>query len=222
MSEGSGSVGFDGLLRQGGDPRARAASVSVDLSTCVCRYGPPAAAVEAFAALGPEQLREHPYRAAAALTAAYAEYLDVEPGRLVVGRGASEFIWRLARSPLADRVAVPLPAYTEYVLAFPGANRGGPGAARSGVHHGLAEIDALLGEGRVVLISNPHNPSGRALPADELAAVAQANSAGLLVVDESYVEFVAEPERFTLVGRAGANVVVLRSPSKFFGLAGCR
>ena len=115
---------------------------------------------------------------------------------------------------------MPLPAYTEYRQAFPSAGVGPPGH-----HHDLDLVVDLLSAGRVVLLSNPHNPSGRALAACELAAAARAAPSGVLVVDESYVEFAPDPRRDTLVGRVGAgveNLLVLRSPSKFFGLAGAR
>ena len=44
----------------------------------------------------------------------------------------------------------------------------------------------------------------------------------LLVVDESYIDFLADPAPITLIGCGLGNVIVLRSPSKFFGLAGVR
>jgi histidinol-phosphate/aromatic aminotransferase/cobyric acid decarboxylase-like protein len=129
-------------------------------------------------------------------------------------------VWLLAGSPLAARVAVPLPAYTEFRQAFPRAALG-PAAT----HHDLGTVAAALAAGAVALVANPHNPSGRAFAAGELAAVARAHPAGILVVDESYVEFCPDPAAVSLLGPTGAglgNLVVLRSPSKFFGLAGCR
>ena len=43
-----------------------------------------------------------------------------------------------------------------------------------------------------------------------------------MVVDESYVEFTADPSRYSLIGSECPNVIVFRSPSKFFGIAGAR
>lgn len=207
-----------GLGPQGGDPRARRYPVVADLSTCVCAYGPPSTALDALQGTSAETLSRHPYQAADDLRAAYASYLGVAPLSLAVARGASELIWQLAASRLGRRVVLPLPAYTEYRQAFATA----PTLAPESDHHGLDAIGSALGDGDVVLLSNPHNPSGRAFEAAELAAVASANPAGVLVVDESYVEFCAEPSRWSLIGCEVGNVVVLRSPSKFFGLAGAR
>lgn len=205
------------LAPQGGDPRARRPAVRLDLSTCVSRYGPPPVALQAARAVTPELLREHPYQAVDRLCAAYGAYLDVPEGELVAGRGVSGLIWLLAAGPTAARVLVPQPAYTEFLQAFPGAAFGPPGN-----HHHLDVVADGLARGAAVLLANPHNPSGRAHPADELAALAAAHPGGVLVVDESYVEFCADPASVSLVGRPLANLVVLRSPSKFFGLAGCR
>jgi histidinol-phosphate/aromatic aminotransferase/cobyric acid decarboxylase-like protein len=225
---------------QGGDPRHRRRPLVVDLSTCVSPHGPPPAAVDALRALSAEVLARHPYGAADALRLAYAGYLGVAPAELVVARGASEFVWQLAASASASQVDVPLPAYTEYCQAFPEAAAVGPvdagrsvPAARSGpsrsigpsgdgMHHSLAAIDAAMAAGRIVLLSNPHNPSGRAFAAAELADVAKARPQGTLVVDESYVEFCADPAHWSLIGVDAGNVAVVRSPSKFFGLAGAR
>ena len=90
------------------------------------------------------------------------------------------------------------------------------------MHHSLAAIDGALAAGQTVLLSNPHNPSGRAFAAAELAALARARPQGTLVVDESYVEFCADPAHWSLIGVDADNVAVVRSPSKFFGLAGAR
>ena len=180
------------------------------------------AALAALRELPAAVLRRHPYGADDVLAGAYGAYLGVPAEELVVGRGASELIWQLAASGLGPRVVVPRPGYTEYQQAFPGAGAGPPG-----VHHPIELIAEQLRAGRVVLISNPHNPSGRGLDPRELLAAARAAPAGVLVVDESYVEFTPEPAAASVLpgnDRDGlpVNVIVLRSPSKFFGLAGAR
>ena len=170
-------------------------------------------------------LRRHPYGADDALAEAYGAYLGVDPDELVVGRGASELIWQLAGSELGSRVVVPRPGYTEYQRAFPGAGVGPPG-----VHHAMGVVAEQLAAGRVALLSNPHNPSGRSLDPQQLLTLAAVAPDGVLVVDESYAEFAPDPAAASVLGaRPGPvrddvpeNVIVLRSPSKFFGLAGAR
>ena len=74
----------------------------------------------------------------------------------------------------------------------------------------------------MVLLSNPHNPTGQVIQRSDLTDVAVRHPASILVVDESYIDFLADAAAVTLVGCGMDNVIVLRSPSKFFGLAGVR
>ncbi|MGH9222539.1 MAG: hypothetical protein ACRD2W_01780 [Acidimicrobiales bacterium] len=105
---------------QGGDPRRRTGGIRLDLSTCVNRYGPAPAALAVLGTTAPADLLLHPYEAAAEVERAYGALPGVDPAELVAGRGTTEFIWALARNVDHDGVAVPLPAYTDYLRAFPG------------------------------------------------------------------------------------------------------
>ncbi len=204
---------------QGGDPARRRDGVWLDLSTCVNRYGPPPAALRALVDLAPSAIQVHPYDAAERLTTAYAHHLGVDAGQLVAGRGTTEFIWALARQVPHRAVAVPLPAYTDYLKAFPG--RGFAGRRPSPVPT-LALIDEAMGQAGLVILSNPHNPTGVALPPEGLIQIASRHPGSVLVVDESYADFVARPELATVIGCDTANIVALRSPSKFYGIAATR
>jgi histidinol-phosphate aminotransferase len=207
----------DDFGAQGGDPRRMVGNVRIDLSTCVNFYGPPPAALDALrTAIGPADLQIHPYPAAERMEALYARHLGVDASEIVAGRGTTEFIWALSRQVRHDRVAVPLPAYTDYLKAFP--ERGFPG----GPVPAIEQIDAALAAADLVIVSNPHNPSGVALPAADLVAAARRHPHATFVVDESYVDFLADPGAGSVVGADADNLVVLRSPSKFWGIAATR
>ena len=112
-----------------------------------------------------------------------------------------------SRWPSPGATAVPVPL--------------GPGAVHDlGAMH--AAITALT---RVVLLCTPNNPTGPALRhADVVAFLDAVPEDVLVVVDEAYVEFVTDPDRvrgLDLVAERG-NVVVLRTFSKAYGLAGFR
>lgn len=86
-------------------------------------------------------------------------------------------------------------------------------------------VEALLAraeevQAKIIMLSNPNNPASVAYSLDELERLA-AGFKGILVIDEAYIEF-AEVESF--VGRLADvdNVLVLRTLSKAFGLAGLR
>lgn len=208
----------DDLGAQGGDLRSLGYGDWLDLSTCVNGYGPAPAAVDALRMTDPQSLIKHPYEEEHRLRAAYAAHLGVDGTDLVIGRGTTEFIWSLWRVAQGRSVAVPLPAYTDFLRAF---------GRETLVSEGTGKVTLDLVENcfrrsDIVLISNPSNPTGTLLPPCELEAICQAHPTTTLVVDESYVEFLQDPSTGTLIGSNLPNVVVLRSPSKFYGIAGVR
>jgi histidinol-phosphate aminotransferase len=75
-------------------------------------------------------------------------------------------------------------------------------------------------EARLTVLATPNNPTGRALPLSDIARIADA-SPGVVVVDEAYVEFNSETTAVELMDEH-PNVMVLRTLSKAFGLAGAR
>ena len=200
---------------QGGDPSR---GVDMDLSTCVNRYGPAPAAIAALRGFEPADIVMHPYEAAPQLIDLYREATGVADGAMIAGRGASEFIWAMSRELDHASVQVPMPAYTDYLKAFPG--RGfNPFAAQI---PSLEQLDAALNAAGAVIISNPHNPTGAHLDSEGLIAVAAAHPAAVLVVDESYIDFTPDPAGWSVLGCDVPNVVVLRSTTKFYGIAATR
>jgi histidinol-phosphate aminotransferase len=83
-------------------------------------------------------------------------------------------------------------------------------------------VEAALRTSGVVIISNPHNPTGTLLDPVELTAAAVAHPEATLIVDESYINFTPRPLESTALGCDASNVVVLRSTSKFYGIAATR
>jgi histidinol-phosphate/aromatic aminotransferase/cobyric acid decarboxylase-like protein len=200
---------------QGGDPSR---GVDMDLSTCVNRYGPAPAVIAALQAIEPADILLHPYDAAPQLIDLYRELTGVSDGAMIAGRGASEFIWAMGRELDHASVQVPMPAYTDYLKAFPGR-----GFSRFGEQiPSLDQIDAALNAAGTVVISNPHNPTGAHLDSQGLIAVAAARPTATLVVDESYIDFTPDPNGWSVIGCELPNIVVLRSTTKFYGIAATR
>ncbi len=101
----------------------------------------------------------------------------------------------------------------------------------SGGRHDLNAMAAMISERTAaVMVCSPNNPTGLAVTADEFAAfMDRVPSDVLVVLDEAYVEFVADPAIVNGNDYIGAdawqthpNVVVLRTMSKAYGLAGLR
>jgi len=86
----------------------------------------------------------------------------------------------------------------------------------------VSELEPL-GDSDLAIVVNPNNPDGRILNHAELLAIAERQRAhgGMLIVDEAFMD--AGPRHESLSAHVeAANVVVLRSFGKFFGLAGLR
>jgi histidinol-phosphate/aromatic aminotransferase/cobyric acid decarboxylase-like protein len=204
-----------GFGAQGGDPSR---GVDMDLSTCVNRYGPAPAAIASLHSIRAADILLHPYAAAEQLVDLYRWATGVQGGAMIAGRGASEFIWAIGRELDHADVQVPLPAYTDYLKAFPGRGFSMAGEQFPSVE----QVNAALDKGGLVIISNPHNPTGTLLDPKDLIAAAEIHPTATLVVDESYVGFTPDPIRWTAIGCDVANLVVLRSTSKFYGIAAMR
>src|SRR6201999_695556 len=115
--------------------------------------------IAALHSICPADVLLHPYDAAERLVEVYRWATGVSDGAMIAGRGASEFIWAMGRELEPAEVHVPLPAYTDYLKAFPGR-----GFSLAGEQVPSAEqVDAALDQGGLVIISNPHNPTGTIL-----------------------------------------------------------
>ena len=195
------------------------AAGTLDLSTRLNRYGPPETVLRALRALVPADVQVPPAAAAERLEARYAEVLGVDAPELVAGRGTSEFLRALARQVPHRSVAVPLPASGDVLAAFPGRGfRRYPGEAEPSIE----QVDEALDAAELVVVANPHDPTGILLDPRRLSEVAARHPASTLVVDESGVEFVPYPESSTVVGADADNVIALRSSSEFYGIGAAR
>jgi histidinol-phosphate aminotransferase len=180
---------------------------------------------------GEDGWNRYPDPQPAALCARLAELYGVAPDRLLVGRGSDEGIDLLVRAFCAagrDAILVSPPTFGMYATC---ARVQGAGIVEAPLDHAFAlDVDALLAAMapavKLVFVCSPNNPAGTAVPrADILRLAAALEGRALLVVDEAYVEFVEPGGGFGSVAdglEAHANLVVLRTLSKAWALAGVR
>ncbi len=82
---------------------------------------------------------------------------------------------------------------------------------------------AIRPDTRIVYIANPNNPTGAAVPHDEIVSLAEAvPEGGILIVDEAYAEFLPQGGDAVSLSLAGGPVIVARTFSKAYGMAGLR
>ncbi len=174
-------------------------------------------------------MNRYPDMAVTALTEALARRLAVPASHLATGPGSVGVLGQIIQATCdpGDEVVYAWRSFEAYpvLTALAGATSVQVPLAAGGRHDLAAMADAVTDRTRVVLVCTPNNPTGPAVGAAELGRFLDAVPADVLVVlDEAYLEFVTAddaPDCLALQ-RDRANVVVLRTFSKAYGLAGLR
>jgi len=174
------------------------------------------------------RLNRYPEPQPAELKKKLANYYGVAAEQLLLTRGSDEGIDLLMRAfvhPGADRVITCPPCFGMYALSARI-----QGAKVVEVPLGESEDDFELdpealadtGPAKLLFLCSPNNPTGNGLDAETVLGLARDyQGAGLVVLDEAYIEFSERPSLASRVAQQ-PNLVVLRTLSKAFGLAGCR
>jgi histidinol-phosphate aminotransferase len=142
-----------------------------------------------------------------------------------VGNGSNELTYTLGQVFVAPGapVVLPRPMFSLYekVVRLAGGEVVGI-APREDLHFDIDAIVAAVEERdpALTVLTTPNNPTGLAIPLPEIERVVRA-AKGFVVVDEAYVEFTRERSAAELLGRY-PNVLIMRTLSKAFGLAGLR
>jgi histidinol-phosphate aminotransferase len=148
--------------------------------------------------------------------------------RIIVGNGADELIELVAQTFLSpgEEVIIPEHAfllYESFALSFDGRAVIVP---LSDLSVDLeAMIEAVTPHTKIVFINNPQNPTGKALIKDEISRFLKKLPSDVIVVlDEAYIEFSTDPEVGSGLEFLDSYplLVVLRTFSKIYGLAGLR
>lgn len=187
-------------------------------------YGPSAGVLEAVARV---PIDRYPDRECLQLRRVLSQRLGVAPDRIVAGNGTAELLWLLALAYIrpGDTVLVVTPTFGEYARAARLAGARVEQCAGSAATGFLPQPDRVgrclrESEPRAAFICNPNNPTGTHLPPEVISGWARENPQTLFVIDEAYIRF-APGAVSALSGRAD-NVVVLRSMTKDYALAGLR
>ncbi len=190
---------------------------------------PPLPGVRDAVARAAADLNRYPDMHASDLVVALAGRHAVEPSWVVAGCGSVAVLAHVLEAfcDAGDEVVHAWRSFEAYPIAVGLQGAVGVPVPLDGAgRHDLPAMAAAVGpRTRVVLVCTPNNPTGPAVHADELETFLDAVPRDVVVVlDEAYVEFVRDPAaaRGLDALRARENVVVLRTFSKAYGLAGLR
>lgn len=181
--------------------------------------GPSPGALRALRGVAPHRYPDPEQRR---LHEALGRHLGVRPEAVVAGAGSDELIDLVIRCVVGpgDRVVVAPPTFGMY--AFDAGQVGAEIVEVPRLADWSLDEEELLAEARrakLVALASPNNPTGGVAPRALLEALL--GSGALLLLDEAYIEFTKTPS-MAQEAAAGAPLVVLRTFSKWGGLAGLR
>jgi histidinol-phosphate aminotransferase len=155
-----------------------------------------------------------------------AEYTGLRPENMTLGNGSMELLDLLFQTFIVnlgqDEVLMPAPDYSAYPIR---AELFGWVSKPIVVGEKLDQaadrlLEKITPQTRMILFSRPQNPTGKVIPAEDVTRLLETGL--LVVVDEAYVELAEEGTSLASLIKTWDNLIVLRTFSKGFGLAGLR
>jgi histidinol-phosphate aminotransferase len=220
--------GYQAGVPTGQAPEAIAAGGIAQLASNESPFPPHPQVVEAIARTA-AAMNRYPDPDATLLRRRLAERYEIDPSRIAVGNGSCEILLAAAEAlcePGAE-ILYAWPAFSmyPYLPALTGAREIRVPLAAGDVH----DLDAMAAEvtaaTQLLLVCNPNNPTATHIPAAEIAAFCERIPPHVTVIlDEAYVEFQTDDDPDATLDLLAdfPNLVVLRTFSKCYGLAGLR
>lgn len=176
-----------------------------------------------------EHISDYPQVGCGSLKTAIAEYEGVDEKNLICGNGAAELIFSLCRARQPQKALVLAPTFAEYEQAL-------ESVGCEVTHFYLKEEEefgvpenfpeALSRELDMIFLCNPNNPTGILMERVFLEKVLKrCKDLGIfMVVDECFLDFVKEPDAYTLKGilEENRNLFILKAFTKRYAMAGVR
>lgn len=214
----------------GGDIRSLASQAGIspedilDFSANINPLGPPYRARAAMIS-SIESISNYPDICCSDLRSVIAEKYSLPEECIVPGNGTSELLFAVARtlSELCGRAVVPVPSYEDYSVA---ARRAGMSVVEFPLHESedfrlnFHELKKVLKPGDAVFLGHPDNPTGIPLEVDRLTALLEEYPRCIFIVDEAFADYL--PPGNSILGSTASNLIVLKSLTKFYALAGLR
>jgi histidinol-phosphate aminotransferase len=199
-----------------------ATSCAIDLRDNINLFGAPPAALRAIHEAASGALSEYPDVSGRTLTAALAASIGVRAEEIVTGCGSDDVLDAVIRA-VAEPGAIlahPAPSFS-MIPVFARLNALTPVAVPLTADGGT-DADAMLATGaRIIYLCSPNNPTGTVTSAEVVRRIVRESSA-IVILDAAYAEFAPELEDLRAEAPAMERLLVVRTFSKAWGLAGLR
>lgn len=220
----------DKTSAHGGNVRELAAKANcaehalLDFSASINPLGPPEY-MRAVISANISNLLHYPDPACQNFRSAVSAEFDIDPTQVLVGNGSTEILYALPRALAVQRAILPAPSYIGYVEAVKAAELETEDFDL--FHDEQFRVDwlrlgQLLHAGELVFLGQPNNPTGTMIDLDALGSLARENPRTYFIVDEAFIDFIDDCESAIALTAQLANIVVLRSMTKFYAVPGLR
>lgn len=213
-----------GNLVQLAKESGRAAADILDFSVNVRPEGVPDFIADAFRQTL-DQLSPYPAPHAEDAREVMSRALNIPVDCLILGNGSNELIHALPRAFSLKKILIVESAFSEYRLAcerFGSVISSLTGTKERGFLPELAELEQNAPAQGAVFLANPGNPSGSLWDTDGLLGVINRRTDVLWIVDEAFIDYAGEEHSLLQNSCTLPHVIVLRSLTKFYGMAGVR
>jgi threonine-phosphate decarboxylase len=198
--------------------------VSLDFSSSVNPLGVPPRALKAVVKHANDLASKYPDPECRELRESLAGYIDLDEDCVVVGNGAVEIIYWFAQAFSGKNVLIPSPTFCEYELA---SHKAGSSVNIAPMVEFALDPDSIITAAAgadALYLCNPNNPTGKLATGEIREILDGIDKNTMVLLDECFIELVHDSGKNSFVSSLGRyeNLVILRSLTKSFALAGLR
>lgn len=154
-----------------------------------------------------------------------AETYHIKTEQIILGNGASELIYIICQLANIKNAVIAMPSFSEYKIAASIQNIPVNTFLLSDENYFALTKDSykdITFDQSLVFLGNPNNPTGQILSKDVLLDILEKNKNGIVVVDESFIDFVGENYSYRSLINEYDNLIILHSFTKFYAIPGLR
>lgn len=215
-----------GACSHGGIYSVNPRLVRLDYSSSINPLGTPKKAIAAVKMSANSLVQTYPDPECRELKKSLSRYLGIDSEWFTLGNGAIEIIYWFAHTTTSvrGRVVIPTPTFCEYEVA---SQKVGAEVTLVPLNNFDLDADKIIEKARgadAVFLCNPNNPTGMLATKHIMKIIENIDSSTKILLDECFIELADNPEANTMIDQISEfdNLVILRSLTKSFGLAGLR
>lgn len=156
-----------------------------------------------------------------------AEKIPCNESNVIVGNGSNELFYLIPRALQPEKGVLLQPTFGEFKDAFSNSNIDVAEIINNDIdfpviNTNISKLKSV--DGGMVFLCNPNNPTGQLTRKDNIIELVDDNPNRLIVIDEAFMDFVEDDEKYSVIKDAPLmdNLIVVRSLTKFYGFPGLR